>query len=101
LTQGRSPVPALEHAIEFHRHGGKAVRSQKCFLLEKGATARIDLAQKLVLTERIMALFSGLPADALGAIEKRDAIDLEKPHEKQKSLEFASGASLDGWRGWF
>jgi hypothetical protein len=48
-----------------------------------------------------MALFSGLPAEALGAIEKRDAIDLEKPHEKQKSLEFASGASLDGWRGWF
>jgi hypothetical protein len=43
-----------------------------------------------------MALFSGLPAKALGAIEKRDAIDLEKPHEKQKSLEIASRASLDG-----
>jgi hypothetical protein len=48
-----------------------------------------------------MAVFSGLPAKALGAIEKRDAIDLEKPHEKQKSLEFASGASLRRWRGWF
>jgi hypothetical protein len=97
LIQGRSPVPALEHAIEFHRHGGKAVRSQKCSLLEKGATASIDLAQKLVLTES----HHGVIQWTASAIEKRDAIDLEKPHEKQKSLEFASGASLRGWRGWF
>jgi hypothetical protein len=48
-----------------------------------------------------MAVFSKLPAKALGAMEKRDAIDLEKLHERQKSLEFASGAALRGWQGWF
>jgi hypothetical protein len=55
------------------------------------------LAQKPVLTES----HHGVIQWTASAIEKRDAIDLEKPHEKQKSLEFASGASLRGWRGWF
>jgi hypothetical protein len=35
----------------INHHGGKVVRSQNCFLLEKGATVRVDLAQKLLLTE--------------------------------------------------
>jgi len=43
-----------------------------------------------------MAVFSGLPAKALGAIEKRDAIDLEKLTRSRKALNSLQGPRCAG-----